>query len=100
MYARAQGTADIMDSQIRARAKALCVDDGFDPDLRVTHAYGDDFTAQEWKYWWTSNTAISGQPVASPMWRLYRARAVIELLRLQKVIEYSGNVVPLRRRNG
>lgn len=55
LYARAQETSDIMDSQIRARAKALCVDDGFDPDLIVTHAYGDDFTAQEWDDWWTSN---------------------------------------------
>jgi hypothetical protein len=34
------------------------------------------------------------------MWRLYRARAVVELARLQKVVKYSGNVVPFRRRNG
>ena len=88
-----------MDNEIKAKAKALCVDDGFDPDQNVMHAYGDDFTAQEWHYRWTSNTAIPGQPVVSPMWRLYRARAVVELSRLQKVVENSDNVVPLRRRN-
>ena len=50
LHPQARATSDIMDHQIRARAKALCVEDGFDPDLNVTHAYGDDFTAQEWEY--------------------------------------------------
>jgi hypothetical protein len=99
LYARAQETADIMDSQIRARAKALCVDDGFDPDLSVTHAYGDDFTAQEWDSWWTSNPEVPFQEVTSPMWRLYRAHAFIELSHLQKVVETSDNVVFFSRGN-
>jgi hypothetical protein len=99
LYARAQETSDIMDSQIRARAKALCIDDGFDPDLSVTHAYGDDFTAQEWDAWWTSNPEVSFQEVVSPMWRLYRAHAFIELSQLQKVLETSDNVVFFRRSN-
>ena len=97
---RARAISRVTNSEIEAKAKALCADDGLDPDQNVTHAYGDDFTVQEWEYQWTSNTAISAQPVASPMWRLYRARAVIELSRLQKVVEYIGNVVPFRRRNG
>jgi hypothetical protein len=99
LYARAQETADIMDSQIRAKAKALCVDDGFDPDLIVTHAYGDDFTAQEWDAWWTSNPEIPFQEVVSPMWRLYRAHAFIELSQLQKVVETRDNVVFFSRGN-
>jgi hypothetical protein len=94
--ARSRGTND----EIEAKARALCADDGLDPGQNVTYAYGDDFTIQEWEYRWTSNTAISGQPVVSPMWRLYRARAAVELARLQKVVKYSGNVVPFRRRNG
>ena len=98
-HARARATSRPTDSEIEAKAKALCADDGLDPDHNVTHAYGDDFTIQEWEYRWTSNTAISGQPVVSPMWRLYRARAVIELSRVEKVVEYGGNVVPFRRRN-
>ena len=99
LYARAQETSDVMDNQIRARAKALCVDDGFDPDLIVTHAYGDDFTAQEWDDWWTSNPEVPFQEVVSPMWRLYRAHAFMELSQLQKVLETSANVVFFRRRN-
>jgi hypothetical protein len=99
LYARVQETADIMDSQIRARAKALCVDDGFDPDLSVTHAYGDDFTAHEWDSWWTSNQEVPFQEMVSPMWRLYRAHAFIELSQLQKVVETSGNVVFFSRGN-
>jgi hypothetical protein len=89
-----------MDTEIEAKAKALCADTGLDPDETVMHAYGDDFTALEWQYRWTSDTAISGQPVISPMWRLYRARAVIELSRLRKAVEIGGNVIPFRRRNG
>jgi hypothetical protein len=100
LHSRARATSHVANNEIEAKAKALCADDGLDPDQNVMHAYGDDFTAQEWEYRWTSNTAISGQPVVSPIWRLYRARAVIELLRLQKVVEYSSNVVPFRRRNG
>ena len=99
LHSRARATSRVINDEIEAKAKALCANDGLDPDQHVTHAYGDDFTAQEWEYRWTSNTAISAQPVISPMWRLYRARAVIELARLQKVVEYSGNVVPFRRRN-
>jgi hypothetical protein len=99
-HSRARAISRVTNNEIEAKAKALCADDGLDPDQTVTHAYGDDFTVQEWEYQWTSNTAISGQPVVSPMWRLYRARAVIELSRLQKVVEYIGNVVPFRRRNG
>ena len=100
LHARARASSRVMDNEIEAKAKALCADGGLDPDQNVTHAYGDDFTVLEWQYRWTSDTAISGQPVVSPMWRLYRARAVIELSRLQKVVEYIGNVVPFRRRNG
>ena len=48
LHAHARATSDIMDNQIRAKAKALCVEDGFDPDHEVTRAYGDDFTGQEW----------------------------------------------------
>jgi hypothetical protein len=99
LYAWAQETADIMDSQIRARAKALCVDDGFDPDLSVTHAYGDDFTVQEWEAWWTSNPEVPFQEMVSPMWRLYRAHAFMELSQLQRVVETSDNVVFFRRGN-
>jgi hypothetical protein len=29
------------------KAKALYADDSIEPDQHVTHAYGDDFTAQE-----------------------------------------------------
>ena len=32
LHAQARATPDIVDSQIRAKAKALCVEDGFDPD--------------------------------------------------------------------
>jgi hypothetical protein len=88
-----------MDNQIRAKAKALCVEDGFDPDQDVTHAYGDDFTAEEWDSRWTSNLEIPFQSVVSPMWRLYRARAFIELPQLQKVLETSNNVVFFSRSN-
>jgi len=98
LHARNQQISDISDSHIRARAKALCVDDGFDPDLSVTHAYGDDFTAQEWDAWWTSNPEVPFQEVVSPMWRLYRAHAYIELTQLQEVIATSHNVVPLTRK--
>ncbi|ANY83351.1 hypothetical protein BB934_34180 (plasmid) [Microvirga ossetica] len=99
LRAQARATPDIMDNQIRAKAKALCVEDGFDPDLNVTHAYGDDFTAQEWDSWWTSNLEIPFQSVVSPMWRLYRAHAFIELSQLQKVLGTTDNVVFFRRSN-
>ena len=33
-----------------------------------------------------------GQPVMKKMWRLYRARAVIDLSRLPKAVEIFGNV--------
>ena len=99
LHPQARATSDIMDHQIRAKAKALCVEDGFDPDQNVTHAYGDDFTGQEWNSWWTSNPEVPFQEVVSPMWRLYRAHAFVELSQLQKLIENSDNVVPLRRRN-
>ena len=99
MYAQAQETADIMDSQIRARAKALCAEDGFDPDMVVTHAYGDDLTAQEWESCWPSNPDHPFQEMASPMWRLYRAHAFVELSHLQKVVEASDNVVFFGRSN-
>jgi hypothetical protein len=99
LRAQARATPDIMDNQIRAKAKALCVEDGFDPDLNVTHAYGDDFTAQEWDSWWTSNPEIPFQEVVSPMWRLYRAHAFIELSQLQKVLDTTDNVVFFRRSN-
>jgi hypothetical protein len=100
LHSRARATSRGTNDEIEAKAKALCADDGLEPDQHVMHAYGDDFTVQEWEYRWTSNTAISGQPVVSPMWRLYRARAVVELARPQKVVKYSGNIVPFRRRNG
>ena len=99
LHAQARATPDIMDHQIRAKAKALCVEDGFDPDQNVTHAYGDDFTGQEWNSWWTSNPEVPFQEVVSPMWRLYRAHAFVELSQLQELIENTDNVVPLRRRN-
>ena len=99
LHSRARTTSRLTNDEIAAKAKALCVDDGFDPDHNVTHAYGDDFTVQEWEYWWTSNTAISAQPVVSPMWRLYRAHAFIELSQLQKVVETSDNVVFFSRGN-
>ena len=99
LHARARATSHVMDNEIEAKAKALCADAGCDPGETVMHAYGDDFTVLEWQYRWTSNTAISGQPVLSPMWRLYRARAVIELSRLPKAVEIGGNVIPFRRRN-
>ena len=97
LHAQARATPDIVDSQIRAKAKALCVEDGFDPDQGVTHAYGDDFTAEEWDSRRTSNLEIPFQSVVSPMWKLYRARALIELSQLQKVLETSNNVVFFRR---
>jgi hypothetical protein len=100
LQAAARATSRPTDSEIEAKAKALCTEDGHDPDLNVTHAYGDDFTVQEWEYRWTSNPAISGAPVVSPIWRLYRARAVVELSRVQREVAYSGNVIPFRRRNG
>ena len=99
LYAQTQVTSDIMDSQIRARAKALCIDDGFDPELMVTHAYGDDFTAQEWDSWWASNPDVPFQEVLNPMWRLYRPHAFIELSQLQKVVEANDNVVFFGRYN-
>jgi hypothetical protein len=74
LHARARATSRRTNDEIEAKAKALCADDGLEPDQHVMHAYGDDFTVQEWEYRWTSNTAISAQPVVSPMWRLYRAR--------------------------
>ena len=100
LHPRARATSRRTNDEIKAKARALCADDGLDPGQNVMHAYGDDFTVQEWEYRWTSNTAISGQPVVGPTWRLYRARAVVELARLQKVVKYSGNVVPFWRRNG
>jgi hypothetical protein len=100
LHPRARATSRGTNDEVAAKAKALCADDGLDPGQNVMHAYGDDFTVQEWEYRWTSNTAISAQPVVSPMWRLYRARAVVELARLQKVVKSSGNIVPFRRRNG
>ncbi len=100
LHSRARAPSRVTNNEIEAKAKALCADAGLDPDETVMHAYGDDFTALEWQYRWTSDTAISGQPVISPMWRLFRARAVIELSRLRRTVEYSGNVVPFRRRNG
>ena len=99
LHPQARATSDIMDHQIRARAKALCVEDGFDPDHEVTHAYGDDFTGQEWNSWWTSNPEVPFQEVVSPMWRLYRAHAFMELSQLQRVVETSDNVVFFRRGN-
>ena len=100
LLSRARAISRVTNDEIEAKAKALCAGDGLDPDRNVTHAYGDDFTVQEWEYRWTSNTAITCKPVVSPMWRLYRARAIVELSRQQKVVEYSGNVVPFRRRKG
>jgi hypothetical protein len=88
-----------MDNEIEAKAKSLCAGAGLDPDDTVMHAYGDDFTALEWQHRWTFDIAISGQPVISPMWRLYRARAVIELSRLRKAVEIGSNVIPFKRRN-
>ena len=99
LHSRARTASHVTNDAIDARAKALCSSDGHDPERCVTHAYGDDFTPQEWKYRWTSNTAISARPVVSPMWRLYRAHAFIELSQLQKVLETSDNVVFLRRSN-
>ena len=100
LHATARAASRATDSEIEAKAKALCAKDGHDPDLNVTHAYGDDFTVQEWVYRWSSNTAISGAPVVSPIWRLYRARAVVELSHAEKAVAYSDNVIPFRRRNG
>jgi hypothetical protein len=100
LHARARAASRPTESEIEAKAKALCAEDGIEPDLEVTHAYGDDFTVQEWEYRWTSNLAISGEPVVSPIWRLYRARAVIELSQVQKAVAYGSNVIPFRRRNG
>ena len=97
--ARARATSHVMDNEIEAKAKALCADAGCDPGETVMHAYGDDFTVLEWQYRWTSDTTISGQPVISPMWRLYRAHAFIELSQLQKVVETSANVVFFSRGN-
>ena len=100
LHARARAASRPTNSEIEAKAKALCAADGLDPDQDVAHAYGDDFTVQEWEYRWTSNIAISGELVVSPIWKLYRARAVAELSRVQKAVSYSGNVIPFRRRNG
>ena len=83
----------------QGQGEGFCVEDGFDPDHEVTHAYGDDFTAQEWDSWWTSNPEIPFQEVVSPMWRLYRAHAFIELSQLQKVLDTTDNVVFFRRSN-
>ena len=78
LHPRARATSRRTNDEIEAKAKALCADDGLAPGQNVMHAYGDEFTVQEWEYRWTSNTAISAQPVVGPMWRLYRARAVVE----------------------
>ncbi len=86
LHSRARAASRVTNDKIEAKAKALCANDGLDPDQNVTHAYGDDFTAQEWEHRWTSNTAIPVQPVVSPMWRLYRARAVVALAHLQRVV--------------
>ncbi|QRM33629.1 hypothetical protein [Microvirga sp. VF16] len=99
LHSRAWAPSRVTNDEIE-KAKALCANDGLEPDQNVTHAYGDDFTAREWEYRWALNTAIPVQPVVSPMWRLSRARAVIELACLQKVVESSGNIVPFRRRDG
>ncbi|ANY82788.1 hypothetical protein BB934_31600 (plasmid) [Microvirga ossetica] len=99
LHAGVSATARVTNAEIEAKAKALYSDDGLDPDQNVTHAYGEDFTAQEWESWWTFNPAIPIQPVVSPMWRLYRARAVVELSRLPKAVEIGGNVIPFRRCN-
>ena len=50
LNARAQATSHVMDSEIEAKAKALCADAGRDPGETVMHAYGDDFTVLEWQY--------------------------------------------------
>ena len=100
LHSRAGALSRVTNDEIEAKAKALCADDGLDPDQNMTHAYGDDFTVQKWECQWALNTAIPVQPVVSPMWRLYRARAVVELARLRKVVKSSDNIVRFRRRNG
>ena len=100
LQARAKSAFRRADSEVEAKAKALCAEDGRDPDEEVMHAYGDDFTVQEWQYRWTSDPAISGRPVVSPIWRLYRSRALIELSHVETSIDFGSNVIPFRRRNG
>jgi hypothetical protein len=99
LHPRARATSRRTNDEIDAKAKTLCADDGLAPGQTVMHAYGDDFTAQEWDSWWTSNPEVPFQEVTSPMWRLYRAHAFIELSHLQKVVETSGNVVLFSRCN-
>jgi hypothetical protein len=95
-----RATTRVMDQEIEAKAKALCVDAGLDPGESVVHAYGDDFTVLEWHYRWTSRPEVPGQPVISPMWRLYRAHAALELSRRRKVVEPGGTIISFRRRKG
>jgi hypothetical protein len=47
LHSRAPATSRVTNDGIDAKAKALCADDSLEPDQHVTHAYGDDFTAQE-----------------------------------------------------
>jgi hypothetical protein len=83
--------------QVEIVAKRLCREAGLDPDEKSWHAYGDDFTAWDWERKWTSNTAISAEPVLSPNWRLYRARAAQEIVRFDQPVRYDDTVVPFRR---
>jgi hypothetical protein len=47
LHSRAPATSRVTNDEIDAKAKALCADDSLEPNQHVTHAYGDDFTAQE-----------------------------------------------------
>jgi hypothetical protein len=97
--ARASTAWHTTNAEIEAKAKDLCAADGHDPEHAVAHAYGDDFTILEWEYRWSSNAAIVSEPVVSPIWRTYRARAAIELSRAERPIRPSGTVIPFRRRS-
>jgi hypothetical protein len=99
LHSRARATSRVTNDEIDAKEKALCADDSLEPNQHVTHAYGDDFTAHEWDSWWTSNQEVPFQEMVSPMWRLYRAHAFMELSYLQKVVETSDNVVFFSRGN-
>lgn len=61
------------EDEIERVARAICTNQGLDPDETVSHGYGADFTTGEWAERGSNCVPASGH--YSPRWRLYRAKA-------------------------
>lgn len=88
--------ASLTDDEIEDEARRLCRTEGMDPDAKVAHSYGEDFTGEEWARF-QPRTDMYRQLV-SPFWRVYRGRAAIELCRRLRDVKVEGNVVAFRPR--